>query len=324
LASWRTTAGDAPAAKVHQAAGLKDSISVCICTYRRMHLLPRLFDRLAVQKTGGEFDFSVVVVDNDSGATAREAVLQGAGSSGLQVVYDVEPERNFALVRNRAVRSAAGNYIAFIDDDEVPVEDWLYRMRLTARQYHADGALGPVKPRFDATPPDWLAKSGLCERPGHPTGMQMKWGQTRSGNALVHRSVFDQKGIWFDPRYAAGGEDKDFFKRAMNAGCRFVWCQEAAAYELVPPERQTKVYHLKRALLQGAISAKYDRESGRRLGNLGLGIKTATAATVYTLLLPAFLLGGMHVFMKYLVKDCHHVSRLAAMMGRPLVKDREF
>jgi cellulose synthase/poly-beta-1,6-N-acetylglucosamine synthase-like glycosyltransferase len=289
-----------------------------------MHLLPRLFGKLALQRTGGEFDFSIVVVDNDSEASARASVYKEAEGFRLQVTYDVEPERNFALVRNRAVRLSEGNYVAFIDDDEVPVEDWLYRLRLTAYQCDADGALGPVKPYFDTSPPDWLTRSGVCERPVHPTGMLMGWEQTRTGNALLHKSIFDQKGIWFDPGYATGGEDKDFFKRAMNAGCRFVWCEEAAAYELVPPERQTKSYHLKRALLQGAISAKYDRESGRRLGNLRLGLKTAIAATGYTLLLPVFMLGGVHVFMKYLVKDCHHISRLAAMMGSPILKNREF
>lgn len=302
----------------------RDSISVCVCTYRRTHLLPRLFEKLAVQRRDSEFDFDIVAVDNDAGSSARTMVSSLASRLNLEATYDVVPVKNFAMVRNRAVELAEGQFIAFIDDDEVPVENWLSRLRFTLNQCSADGVLGPVKPYFDQTPPSWLIKSGLCERPSHITGAVLHWGQTRTGNTMLRKSIFYQHGIWFDPRYATGGEDKDFFKRAAAAGCKFVWCEEAVVYELVPPERQRKFYYLKRALLQGAISSKYDLESGSAIDSFRMIVKTLSAAIAYTLLLPAFLVGGMHVFMKYLVKDCHHISRLSAMIGLPIIRDRNF
>jgi succinoglycan biosynthesis protein ExoM len=302
----------------------KDSISICICTFQRTHLLFRLFERIAIQKTEGEFDITVVVVDNHIDGSAREIVSDLSTRYNIQTVYDVEPDRNFALVRNRAVSIASGNFIAFIDDDEVPVEDWLYRLRIMATTHDVDGVLGPVKPYFEQTPPDWLVRSGLCDRPSHPSGMIMNWEQTRTGNTLLKKAIFDQRGVWFDPHYATGGEDKDFFKRAEAAGCKFVWCEEAPAYELVPLERQCKSYYLRRALLQGAISAKYDRSTGDTRGAFQLCVKTLAAAAAYTLFLPVFFLGGMHVFMRYLVKDCHHIGRLSAMVGIPLIKQRNF
>ena len=42
-----------------------ERISVCICTYRRAELLRRLLKALLHQDTGGLFEHSVVVVDND-------------------------------------------------------------------------------------------------------------------------------------------------------------------------------------------------------------------------------------------------------------------
>jgi succinoglycan biosynthesis protein ExoM len=298
-------------------------ISVCICTFMRMHLLDRLFESLSRQKTEERFRFSLVVVDNDREASARTTVSESASRFHLPVTYDVEPDRNFSLVRNRAVKNALGDFVAFIDDDELPVEHWLLDLHRTAEKHDSDAVLGPVRPYFDATPPKWLRRSGLCERPSYRTGTRIPWEETRSGNVLLRKTIFDQKGVWFDPRYDTGGEDKDFFKRAAGAGGKFVWCEEAAVYELVPVERQRRAYYLKRALLQGAISLKYDGLGDR--GRLArVCVRTVIAASAYTLLLPFFLFCGMHTFMKYLVKDCHHVGRLSAILGVPLVKTRNF
>ena len=55
---------------------MKDHISVCICTYHRNHMLERLLRTMALQDTGGLFDYSIVVVDNDAAGPAREAVMQ--------------------------------------------------------------------------------------------------------------------------------------------------------------------------------------------------------------------------------------------------------
>jgi glycosyltransferase involved in cell wall biosynthesis len=302
----------------------KDLITVCICTYQRVHLLQRLFEKLSLEKGHRDFEFDIVVVDNDSAGSARAVVSNLESRFDLRVAYDVVPNRNFALVRNRAVELAKGEFIAFIDDDEVPVDSWLYRLRATLDQFGADGVLGPVKPYFEQTPPAWLIKSGLCERQSHPTGMMLNWRQTRTGNTMLRKTIFCKQGVWFDPSYATGGEDKDFFKRAMAAGCKFFWCEEAAVYELVPPDRQRRSYFLKRALLQGAISLKYDMESSSARDVLLLRLKTIAAAIAYTALLPVFLCGGMHVFIKYLVKDCHHISRLSAMLGLPIMSHRNF
>ena len=123
-------------------------VSVCICTYKRSHLLKRLLEELSRQDTGGAFTFSIVVADNDRLQSGKETVCRFAQAGSIETVYCVEPEQNIALVRNRALEKVKGDFVAFIDDDELPIRDWLPCLLKACIEADADGVLGPVKPRF--------------------------------------------------------------------------------------------------------------------------------------------------------------------------------
>jgi succinoglycan biosynthesis protein ExoM len=298
-------------------------VTVCICTLRRPELLRRLLEGVAkLQTANGAFTVSYVVVDNDMNGSARAVIDRGMNDYGLEMVDDIEPEKNFAMVRNKAVALARGEFIAFIDDDEVPVPEWIVKLMETQSRTGADGVLGPVRPYFDTPPPKWIIRGGLCERPVHPTGMQMNWTQARTGNVLIRSSIFIEGGLRFDPSFVTGGEDVDFFKRAIAAGYRFVWCEEAPAYELVPPERCRKSYFLKRGMLQGRISLKYAVDKLTLLTRVRIGLHSAAALLLYALILPAISLGGFHMVMKYLIKCSHHLGRGCAVFGIELIRQR--
>jgi glycosyltransferase involved in cell wall biosynthesis len=304
--------------------GVPPNICVCICTFRRPELLARLLARLLELQRGSDlFTFSCVVIDNDENGSAMAVVSSFKNLGRLEFSYQCEPERNFAVVRNRAVRAANGDYIAFIDDDEIPDRDWLLRLLETCCAHDCDGVLGPVRPYFEKRPPRWLKKSRLCHRPAHPTGLVLDWQQTRSGNVLLRREIFETGGIWFDPAYRTGGEDVDFFKRAIAAGRKFVWCEEAPAYELVPSERMRLAYHLRRALLQGAISLKYGLGQNQFADRVRVGLKSFLAIGIYTLALPFLLLCGFRPFINCFVKLCHHLGRFSALCGHPILVERK-
>jgi len=312
--------GDRSAPKAAQT----EEITVCICTYRRPELLERLLVALAKQRTDGRFQFSCVVVDNDAEASARATIERLQPTLPFPIRYDVETARNFALVRNRAIGLAEGKLFAFIDDDEVPREDWLIRMLNILEEYGADAVLGPVRPYFDGEPPRWIVRSGVCDRPPHPTGMMLHWRKTRTGNVLLRASMIRDEGLRFDPAYGSGGEDIDFFRRAAEAGKNFVWCEEGAVYELVPEQRLRRSYHIKRAFLQGRLSLKYATDHPSFFAKARVGVKAFTAAVLYTMALPVLFLLGDHLGMKYLVKDCHHIGRLLAMFGIEHSTKRDF
>jgi glycosyltransferase involved in cell wall biosynthesis len=282
-------------------------VTVCICTYKRPHLLRRLLRALELQQGAGRFTYSIVVSDNDDRESAREVVSQFTVTSSIAVTYCVERDQNIALARNQALAHARGNYIAFIDDDELPGEDWLATMLNACQHFGADGVLGPVRPFFEEPPPVWLVKSKLCERPEYPSGTPLDWRQTRSGNVLFQRRILDGIDPPFRREFGNGGEDQDFFRRLMQRGHRFVWCNEAAVHEVVPQERRRRRYFLKRALRRG--------QNERRLLNTSGIAKSVLAIPAYTMLIPIACVLGQHVLMDCCVRLLDHVGRLLGAVG---------
>jgi len=290
-------------------------VSVCICTYKRPQLLRRLLEKLAVQETAGLFTYSVVVADNDSDQSAAGVVSEFAAKVSFPVSYRVEPRQGIALARNKAVEDVEGDYVAFIDDDEYPVGDWLLQLVQTLEKHKADGVLGPVKRHFDEKPPDWIARSNFYERPTHPTGFVLTWREGRSGNLLFKGEMLTGKSEPFDPQFRTG-EDQDFLRRMMDAGKVFIWCNEAVVYEVVPPGRWKRTFMLKRALLRGAMEP--------RVATFGMTdvVKSALAVPVYLLVLPFMLFLGQHRFMAVLVRLCDHLGKLLALVGIHLVSEQ--
>lgn len=277
-------------------------ITACICTYRRPRLLGLSLATLARQETGGRFTYSVVVADNDPAGSARVVAEEFAAKSGVPVAYCVQPEQNIALTRNAALGQATGEYAAFMDDDEFAEPRWLLTLLETCERFDAAGALGPVRPHFETPPPSWIIRGRFCERPEHPTGMEMPWRLTRTGNVLFRRSIVEGLSEPFDPRFGNGGEDQDFFRRMIERGGKFVWCNEAPVHEVVPPERWRRRYMLKRALLRG--------QNERRMLTLGSILKSLLAVHLYALIIPVLVFFGQSVLMRYLIKFCDHLGKL--------------
>jgi succinoglycan biosynthesis protein ExoM len=299
---------------------LKPQICVCICTYKRPRLLGELLGALDRQETAGLFEHTIVVVDNDKSESGRTVVEDESNRLKIPILYLVEPEQNIALARNKAVANAHGDYVAFIDDDELPDSRWLLNMYKALILFETAGVLGPVLPRYDVLPPRWVLNGRFFERPRYFSGYFLDWELTRTGNCLLRRAIFEEKEDWFLPKFGSGGEDRDFFKRMIARGHVFVWCDEAPVYESVLQERMKKRVKLKRALLRGKLT--YRSQMNRPEKMLG----SMTAVIYYSLGLPLLLLMsplfGFDIFMKNLIRDCDHLGKILAMCKIDLVRER--
>lgn len=280
-------------------------ISVCICTFKRPDMLRRVLDGIIGQVICPEFTVEIIVVDNDEKRSAENIVGEYKQAGRCNIIYDCEPEQSISLARNRTIRNSSGGYIAIIDDDEYPANDWLKTMYRCTKDYGADGVLGPVLPDFPENAPRWLQRSGLCNRPRNATGSTITGRDLRTGNVLFARSIFDENEKWFDPaRGLTGGSDGEFLSRQIKSGRHFIWCDEALVYETVPLERWSADYYLQRNFRIGTMTGEAMRRN-RRISTL---LKTFTALILYSMLLPFSLFLGKHRWIRILTKTYYNAG----------------
>ena len=289
-------------------------ITVCICTYKRPALLRRLLAALWKQETCGRFTYSVVVADNDRLESAKPLVVELAAASPVPVTYCVEPRQNIALARNAAIRRARGEFLAFLDDDEFPSERWLLTLFEACERYGVDGVVGPVHRHFDEEPPRWIVRGDFYQRSTYATGREIEWRMGRTNNVLVKTAILPSDGPVFRPEFLTG-EDQDFFRRMIERGHRFVWCNEAVVYEVVPRIRWRRTFMLRRALLRGKVSPLDPTFGSRDIA------KSLVAVPAYAAMLPFAQILGHHRFMACLVSLFDHLGRLLALVGINPVKE---
>jgi glycosyltransferase involved in cell wall biosynthesis len=283
-------------------------ISVCICTYKRPQLLKRTLEGVCVQETGGLFSYSIVVADNDSSESASLAVAEASAHSAVPIKYCVQTQQNIAMNRNKAVENATGDFVAFIDDDEFPVGEWLLTLFKAIHKYDADGVLGPVNPHFDTGAPQWVIKGGFYDRPITPTGITLTWNKCRTGNVLLRSKLFTEGEQPFNPE-CLSGEDQDFFRRKIAKGHSFVWCHEAPVYEVVPAVRWKRSFLVRRALFRGIFAQRNHGIQPLRL------LQALISVPVYAVSLPIALAFGQARFMTCVFKLSYHTGRLFALVG---------
>jgi glycosyltransferase involved in cell wall biosynthesis len=283
-------------------------ISVCICTYKRARYLAFLLERLSAEETGGLFTYSILVVDNDRSRSAEPVVAAFAKASPIEVQYVVEPCQNIALARNMAVRNGRGEFVAFIDDDEFPTEQWLKKLFTECERRQVDGVLGPVKPHYEIQPPKWVLVGGFYDRQSYPTGLVIDGAKGRTGNVLFRKAIVEEESEPFRPKFRTG-EDQDFFRRMISKGYVFTWCNEAMVYEWVPPIRWNRMFLLRRALLRGTMSVLHPNVGTKDV------VKSIMAVPAYIVALPFTLLIGQGKFMQCLVSLFDHLGKLLALLG---------
>lgn len=240
-------------------------VAVCVATYGRPDGLGRVLDgmrNLAVGPPGADCPISIraVVIDNDPAGPGRGICEGRAADFPLGLRYEIEPRRGITFARNRAVTNAGTDvdFLALLDDDEVPEPGWLAALLRVQSAYDADVVTGPVVPFFPVAPAQWIREGRFFDRPRYSTGHALAHALT--GNVLVRRGVFERTGP-FDDRFAlTGGEDLQFFRRAAAAGNRIVWADDALVEEWVPLSRANLQWLLRRAFRSGSTLGQLDRD----------------------------------------------------------------
>ena len=134
-------------------------ITVAIPTYNGATRLPMVLDRLRSQINTDRLNWEVIVCDNNSTDDTATVVRQYQASwpSNIPLHYRFAPQQGSAFARQRAVASAQGNLIAFLDDDNIPAKDWVISAHQFAQNHPQAGAFGSqIHGQFESELPDEL------------------------------------------------------------------------------------------------------------------------------------------------------------------------
>ena len=293
------------------------TVSICIPTYQRNERLKLLLDDL-LQQT--RLPDQVVVVDNHSGGGARPIVEAYRARAPFPVVYDVQPQPNIALTRNRTVELANGEWMAFIDDDERAPKEWLQELLRAAGDLKADGVLAPVEPQVPASAAAWIRRGSFYDFAHQPEGAEVPYECMRFGNVLLRGDLLRAEPGPFDPGHELmAGEDTDLLVRLARKGARIVWSEKAPVYEPIEAVRLSFKWLMLRALSGGQAFARYTVAGGFRpigwAGCIWFYIRAFLQMLLSLVAAAVMCVFGRHRGAAWLFKASANFGKLTALYG---------
>jgi GT2 family glycosyltransferase len=248
------------------------TVSVVIATYNRAALLADCLAHLARQPYGDGDE--VIVVDNAS-TDGTPCVIEGARERfpiPLRHLNEPTPGKSRAVAR--AVEVAAGDILAFTDDDVNVADGWLTALRAAIRDPEVALVGGPVAPRWEAPPPRWLRRAtesyGKLAAPlalldYGPSVVDLGVRTVIGANMAVRRTTFLQIG-GFSPHLGKlrgsllSGEDRELCRLVQAGGSRAIYCPDAAVRHWVPTDRMSLTYYLSWFFWSGITHATLDAD----------------------------------------------------------------
>ena len=108
-----------------QAPGEPLNFSIIVPTYNRSEMLAGLLKSFQSMRIPEGVTWEIVVVNNNSSDDTRHVIDGFIHEGFLPLRYRLEMRQGAAHARNSGIHAARGKILAFVDDDEMVVEDWL-------------------------------------------------------------------------------------------------------------------------------------------------------------------------------------------------------
>lgn len=287
--------------------------SVCVCTYKRPSVLDTI--ESVTNQLGIDGDrYEIIIVDDDPEKSAEPVIRALEKHIAFPVVrYVTSCSANIACARNVGLDAARGDWIAFIDDDEIAHPNWLMNLRETQARFDADIVKGRVQGVYPQGTPSWIRLGDPYSRQYGFDGQVPKW--IASGNVLFRRSLVEYGGIRFRPEYGrSGGEDTDFFERLLDLGGKAVASRSAVVDEIVPDYRVTAEYLKLRCFRSGYTIACAIR-SGSTKGVVLTRFLRALLVSILCCSYPALRLCGHVLAYKAFERFWYGMGFIRALLG---------
>ena len=105
-------------------------VSVIIPTYNRAHLVGEAIDSVLSQTYD---DLELIVVDDGSQDGTRDVVA----AYGSRLTYLHQEHRGVSAARNRGIEEARGNYLSFLDSDDLWLKEKLF-LQMESMKLHPE------------------------------------------------------------------------------------------------------------------------------------------------------------------------------------------
>lgn len=230
------------------------NITVILCTYNRCRSLGKALESVARSVVVNSTHWEVLVVDNNSDDQTRELIERYCARYPKIFRYIFEPKQGKSNALNTAIREAAGDVLAFTDDDLEVDAHWLHNLTAPLACSEWAGVGGRVLPERGFSPKSWMdisSRYGLAPlamfNPHIPAGPidEPPFG----ANMAYRKELFLKYGDFrLDLGPQPGGEikneDVEFGARILAAGERIWYEPSALVYHEVAPHRARKSYFL--------------------------------------------------------------------------------
>jgi GT2 family glycosyltransferase len=235
-----------------------NSVVVCAYTTDRWDAMCESVESVRRQSVDDEV---VLVIDHNDELLARSRA-RWADVRDVTVVAN-RFGRGLSGARNTGVTEAAGDIVAFLDDDAIAEPGWLAALTKPFADPAVGGVGGKVLPMWSSIPPKWLPPEFWwvvgCSYVGQPEEIA----QIRNpigANMAFRRSVFDLTGGFREEvgrtgAPGAGCEETELSIRAGAAGFSIWYEPSAVVRHLVGASRTTLAYFLRRCFMEGRSKA---------------------------------------------------------------------
>jgi len=221
------------------------TVSVIINTYNRGHHLKRLLDMLSYQTYD---NFEVIVVNGPSTDNTEDVLNQYKSIIKIETC----PEVNLCASRNIGVKAAAGEIIAFIDDDAVPESKYWIENAVKPFLDSEVGAVGGLVKRINGdlefaygVMSIFGDNRAVCSNKGEYETLKGEFfNGTAGGNSFFRLSAVKAVG-GFDEYYIYFLDETDLCYRIAKAGYKILHLDIANIYhEAAKSVNRKSPYHL--------------------------------------------------------------------------------
>jgi glycosyltransferase involved in cell wall biosynthesis len=242
--------------------------TVAVCTYNRARNLESLVKGLKQQACRHPFD--ILVIDNNSTDNTHYVLRALGRENGPALRVVKEERRGIVYARNRAIDESMGSdYMAFIDDDELPASGWLAAAVDALEREGADCVGGQIRVKVPQEGyPGWLEREllgflGELSHADEPFWITEPSTPVWSGNIAYRTAVFSG-GLRFDERYnrkgdgVGGGEDCVMFHALLDHCAKIRYRPDMVIEHLIDDWKLRRKYFLTLHYLAGKKAGAWE------------------------------------------------------------------